>query len=67
MSVGDASEENWRSRGLVELEKQDFAASAAILRPQGYITDLITCLYTVNDNTRAPEARAEKIGTLEDF
>ena len=67
MSVGDASEENWRSRGLVELEKHDFAASAAILRPQRYITDLITCFYTVNGSTRAPEARAKKICPLEGF
>ena len=67
MSVGDASEENLRSRGLVELEKPDFAASAAILRPQGYSMDLITCLHTINGSTRAQEARAKKICPLEGF
>ena len=48
-------------------KKNDFTAPAASLRPQRYIMDLITCLYTVNDSTRASETRAKKIGALEGF
>ena len=49
--------------------RDDFAASIGIYRTvsaiythQGHNMELIWYFYIVNDNTRAPEARAKKIG-----
>ena len=51
--------------GASKARKHDFTAPAASLRPQMYILDLITCLHTVDDSTRASKTRAKQIGTLE--